>query len=183
MASNADVLKIALPQLKTYEGCELSAYPDPLSPLGRALEVRGIRLADYEQFAGWRGLSGTPWTLGYGDANGHFPGDTCTQDAADAWLAGRCFKFMAQMDSFMPWWRKLDAVRGAALLCMVYQLGPGLEARFPHAMAALERSDYQAAVDGFLWADKPGGRPSLWAQQTRARAVAETQQLLTGVIA
>jgi len=48
--------------LKTWEGCSLSAYPDPAS-------------------------GGTPWTIGYGHTGAEvLPGLTITQEQAEAWL-------------------------------------------------------------------------------------------------
>ncbi len=48
--------------LKTWEGCRLSAYPDPAS-------------------------GGAPWTVGYGHTGaGVGPGLTITQQQAEAWL-------------------------------------------------------------------------------------------------
>ena len=48
--------------LKTWEGCRLSAYPDPAS-------------------------GGAPWTIGYGHTGAEVvPGLTITQEQADAWL-------------------------------------------------------------------------------------------------
>lgn len=43
------------------EGLRLEAYPDPAT-------------------------GGAPWTIGYGRAHGVKPGDTCTQEQAEAWL-------------------------------------------------------------------------------------------------
>jgi lysozyme len=48
----------ALGLVKQFEGCKLEAYQD----------VRGI------------------WTIGYGHTAGVYPGQTCTQSQADAWL-------------------------------------------------------------------------------------------------
>ena len=48
--------------LKTWEGCRLSAYPDPAS-------------------------GGAPWTIGYGPTGAEVvPGLTISQEQADAWL-------------------------------------------------------------------------------------------------
>ena len=48
--------------LKTWEGCRLSAYPDPAS-------------------------GGAPWTIGYGHTGANVvPGLTITQEQAEAWL-------------------------------------------------------------------------------------------------
>lgn len=56
-----NVSDAGLALVKTFEGCMLAAYPDPAS-------------------------GGDPWTIGYGHTRGVKPGDTCTQEQADAWL-------------------------------------------------------------------------------------------------
>src|SRR4051794_31555328 len=42
-----------------FETLKLRAYPDPYSPLGKALRTKGAALGS--------NLSGAPWTIGYGD--------------------------------------------------------------------------------------------------------------------
>lgn len=77
---------------KNAEHCILWSYPDPASPLGKALQARGL----------WRGVvynhapiphdmlvqfSGKPWTGGWGHTGDDVqPNATYTQDQADAWL-------------------------------------------------------------------------------------------------
>ena len=46
-------------------------------------EGEGIRLEAYPDPA----THGEPWTIGYGHTGGVRPGDTCTQEQAEAWLA------------------------------------------------------------------------------------------------
>lgn len=47
--------------VQRFEDCKLIAYPDPKT-------------------------GGVPWTIGWGHTAGVMPGDTCTQEEADAWL-------------------------------------------------------------------------------------------------
>lgn len=51
----------AVDLVKGFEGCRLTAYPDP-------------------------GTGGAPWTIGYGHTGGVQPGQKITQDQADAFL-------------------------------------------------------------------------------------------------
>ena len=53
--------KDGLALTESFEGLRLVAYPDP-------------------------GTGGVPWTIGYGHTRGVQPGDTCTQEQAEAWL-------------------------------------------------------------------------------------------------
>lgn len=77
--------------IKLFEGCRLTAYPDPASPL--AVE---LRKAPNARKPDWQNLSGNPWTVGWGstgidpfnlDENGKpkpiGPGTKWTQDQAD----------------------------------------------------------------------------------------------------
>ena len=108
-----------------YEACRLRAYPDPGSPLFKALQA--ARIDPYNltmvplQFAH---LSGRPWTIGWGDTEGVTVGMTITQAEADARYAKRLVR------DFEP------AVRAAvrvplkqrqfdAVVSTVYNIGPG----------------------------------------------------------
>lgn len=66
--------------LHYYEQCKLKAYPDPGSPLAKAIR-KGLPTA---------GLSGKPWTIAYGDTGPDVvEGLEITQADADARLAKR----------------------------------------------------------------------------------------------
>lgn len=54
---------VGLALIKSFEGLETTAYPDP-----------GNR------------ITGEPWTIGYGHTRGVRRGDTCTEEQATAWL-------------------------------------------------------------------------------------------------
>lgn len=78
--------------VKQYEMCVLRAYPDPASPLGVALQARGLwqrvlhGLASIPQSLAQ--LSGAPWTCGWGaTGDGIGPGTVWTQQQADTRLA------------------------------------------------------------------------------------------------
>ncbi len=68
-----------------YEACKLRAYPDPLSPLSKALQA--ARIDPYkltEVPAQFAHLSGKPWTIGWGDTEGVSVGMVISQAEADA---------------------------------------------------------------------------------------------------
>jgi GH24 family phage-related lysozyme (muramidase) len=63
--------------LKTWEGCRLSAYPDPAS-------------------------GGAPWTIGYGHTGAEvIPGLTITQEQAEAWLKQDVAEAAGAVDRFL----------------------------------------------------------------------------------
>lgn len=74
-----------------FEQCRLLAYPDPGSPLFKALSAAGIdpfRITSVP--AAFARLSGKPWTIGWGDTGPDVvPGLTITQAEADQRYARR----------------------------------------------------------------------------------------------
>ncbi|WLE58401.1 lysozyme [Burkholderia plantarii] len=87
---DTDWLALCRPLSQHFESCYLTAYPDPASPLGKALQARGIW---YRTLAGapipadpvLRALSGAPWTCGWGSTGPDVrEGTTWTQATADA---------------------------------------------------------------------------------------------------
>jgi lysozyme len=62
-----------------FESCRLTAYPDPASPKAKAIRAGGTG----------EGLSGAPWTIGWGDTQGVSEGMTITQAEADTRWANR----------------------------------------------------------------------------------------------
>ncbi len=89
-APGPDWLALCRPLSQHFESCYLTAYPDPASPLGKALQARGIW---YRTLAGapipadpvLRALSGAPWTCGWGSTGADVrEGTVWTQSTADA---------------------------------------------------------------------------------------------------
>ncbi len=62
-----------------FEGCELKAYPDPYSPLGKATIAQKLSLRDYHRLPEWKALDGAPWTIGFGSTHGVSEGMVITQ--------------------------------------------------------------------------------------------------------
>jgi len=144
MASNADILGIAQPQVERDEGCRLIAYPDPLS-------------------------GADPWTIGYGATGPSIKqGTVWTQEQADTDLANRLNVLCGNLDNRIGWWRNLDAIRAAVLVNMSYNLGIGGLMGFPHALACMQASDWQGAHDQMLsstWAHQVPQRAQRLAKQ------------------
>jgi GH24 family phage-related lysozyme (muramidase) len=90
--------------VQKFEGCRLTAYPDPET-------------------------GGDPWTIGWGTTaiNGQpvRPGQTCTQAEADAWLDARLRGFHADVLRLLPMASNWSPNRQAALVSFVYNVGAG----------------------------------------------------------
>ena len=90
---NPTIPQCGIDLLKKLEACKLTAYQDE----------RGI------------------WTIGYGHTKDVKQGDTCTQEQADAWLAGDCLWACQAIRSRVQ--VPLTANQNGALLSFVYNLG------------------------------------------------------------
>ena len=82
--------------VKKFEGCRLTAYPDP-------------------------GTGGAPWTVGYGHTSGVVPGLTITQAQADVWLKQDLDKANKDMHSLVNC--PLRQCQEDALTSFVYNCG------------------------------------------------------------
>ncbi len=144
MTDHTQLIALATPQIKTDEGCELHAYPDPLS-------------------------GGEPYTVGYGATGPQIGPDTVwTQDEANADLQARLEALCVALDGKIPWWSGLNLPRQAVLLNMSYNLGVGGLMGFPHMLASAEAGDYSRAADEMLnskWARQVRNRANRLAGQ------------------
>ena len=86
--------------LKTWEGCRLSAYPDPAS-------------------------GGAPWTIGYGHTGaGVVPGLTITQEQAEAWLQSDAAEAAGSVDRLLSG-VALTPHQRDALISFCFNVGAG----------------------------------------------------------
>ncbi|MCS5691018.1 glycoside hydrolase family protein [Cyanobium sp. FGCU-6] len=95
---------VAMPLVKEFEGCKLTAYPDPET-------------------------GAEPWTIGWGSTtyNDGAPvkkGDRISQELADALLAGRLNRDAQLLAQRIPGWAELGHNQQAALLSFTYNCGP-----------------------------------------------------------
>lgn len=169
---------------KTPGGFIHTAYPDPLSALatwiaaGRGLGLhRTLSSADRPA-----GLSGAPWTIGYGNTGPMVHEGLEWSDAeAMAELARDVGTYNALLGRVLPWVVDLDPVRRRVLQNMHYNLGwdnprtakrEGLSG-FVNTLAAIRDGDYERAAVGMA--------ASLWANQTGTRAKRLIAEMRTGV--
>lgn len=122
-------LALCRPLSQHFESCYLTAYPDPASPLGKALQARGIW---YKVLGGTpipndpalRALSGAPWTCGWGSTGSDVrEGTVWTQATADARHDANLRASAALVDQAVR--MALSAQQKAALVSIVNNVGPG----------------------------------------------------------
>lgn len=116
--------------IKSFETLELEAYPDP-------------------------GTGGEPWTIGWGHTGGVRPGDTCTEEQADAWLeedvatAERAINRLVKV--------KLTQNQFDALCSLIYNIGVGAFEKST-LLRKLNFRDFLGAAAEFKRWNKSGGR-------------------------
>jgi GH24 family phage-related lysozyme (muramidase) len=137
--STPAAVAVALPLVKEFEGCKLTAYPDPET-------------------------GDTPWTIGwgsttYGDGAPVKRGDQISQELADALLAGRLERDSYVLAQRVPGWARLTANQQAALLSFTYNCGPrwlGAQG-FETLSKALKAGDLNAVPAALMLYVNPGG--------------------------
>ena len=160
--------------IEAEEGREPEAYPDPLSPLGRAAARARLALRDYRRVPGWMSLDAHPWTIGVGCTG---PGVGQGVRWSDAQINQvrdqRIAAIEAKLDANISWWRRLSDPRQDVLVQMGFQMGVAGELAFHNTLADVEAGRYSAAADGML--------ASVWDRQTPARVGRLAAQMKTGV--
>ena len=129
----ADAIQI----IKEFEGCHLSAYPDPLS-------------------------GGDPWTIGYGttrfpDGSAVQRGDKINVIEADMLLRLEVDRIAERLRT-IPHWASMGDPQRCALISFAYNLGTGFygSAGFDTISAALRDKDWSAVPAALLLYCNPG---------------------------
>ena len=127
----------ALQLIKEFEGCHLSAYPDPLS-------------------------GGEPWTIGYGttrfpDGSAVQRGDKINVIEADTLLRLDVDRIAARLRT-IPHWPVMNDAQRCALVSFAYNLGAGFygSAGFDTITTALRDKDWSAVPAAMLLYCNPG---------------------------
>jgi lysozyme len=129
------VNEAALNLIKEFEGCRLTAYPDP-------------------------GTGGEPYTIGYGHTgtvNGEpvAPGMTITQDTADDLLAHDLGYFEEGVNGMVN--RDLTPNQFGALVSLAYNIGLGALSRST-VLHDVNAGDFEGAAAAFaMWSDGADG--------------------------
>lgn len=126
--TSSDFLSIALEIIKKFEGCSLSAYPDP-------------------------GTGGKPFTIGWGStrySNGSEVkmGDNITQAQADQMLLDSVKNEFLPEVSKIPYWSQMTASQKAALIDFAYNNGANF-------MNSGNHNTISKALREKRWADVP----------------------------
>lgn len=143
--------------LKTSEDFVGVAYPDPVSPLGKALQKAGVWrkvLKGAPIPAQFASLSGKPWTIGYGFTDGVKQGDTMTMAEGNAQLARRLRPYRDAVLAAC----KVEPTENqlAALVVCAWNIGIGAITS-SSMVKAHNRSDFAAAARAFSLWTKAGG--------------------------
>ena len=137
--------------LKTWEGCRLSAYPDPAS-------------------------GGAPWTIGYGHTGAEVvPGLTITQEQAEAWLEQDAAEAAGAIDRLLSGVALTPRQRDA-LISFCFNVGAGALERstLRKRLSAGEVPAVVIAQELPRWCKGPNG-PVEGLRRRRAAEVAHAQ--------
>jgi GH24 family phage-related lysozyme (muramidase) len=128
----------ALKLIKEFEGCHLTAYPDPLS-------------------------GGDPWTIGYGTTR--YPGgrrvsrgDKITVIEADMFVRTEIDQIAKKLSETVPHWSAMTDGQQSALISFAYNLGTGFygSGGFETISKRLRERDWDAVPDALLLYRNPG---------------------------
>ena len=158
-----DALDIAVNFIKQpgIEGCNLVAYPDPASPLYAAMSKANI-LKSYmagkiNRPADMAGLSGNPWTCGWGETQGVKEGMVWTQEMADSKLIERVRGFQRDVLAVSPSLSTLSPYKLAAVTSLAYNIGIG-NYRSSTVAKCIAVGDHKGAAEAILLWNKAGGK-------------------------
>lgn len=97
-----------------------------------------------------------------------------TREEAYHLLANDIERAVADLDQFLPWWRRLDPVRQRVLVNMTFNMGIGELRKFNATLAMIERGQYSNAASHVLtlpWATQVGVRANRLAEMLRVGEV------------
>lgn len=154
------LLALLTPIVQHSEGCNLRAYPDPASPLYKAMArlriIKAYMAGKAEIPDAYRGLSGAPWTIGWGETLGIREGMVWTQEYADHRLQIRLAQFTLGVLRKCPQLHLESDSRVAACVSLAYNIGTGAFAASSVCRHTMRRA-YGAAAAAFLLWNKAGG--------------------------
>ena len=137
-AGKQQIYTPAIKLIKEFEGCHLTAYPDPLS-------------------------GGDPWTIGWGttrytDGRKVEKGDKIHVIDANALLEREVEQIATKLNSTIPYWREMSAEQQSALISFAYNLGVGFYNTngFQTLSKRLSDKDWNAIPETLLLYRNPG---------------------------
>lgn len=151
--------KKGLALTERFEGCYLHAYPDPASPLGKALQATGLwqkALTTGVMPANLLRLSGAPWTIGYGHTGPEVHcGLVWTQAQAETQLMTDTATAVAAVNRLVT--TPLTQAEFDALVDFVFNLGVAAFAGST-MLKLLNAGNHTAAANEFAKWDMAGGQ-------------------------
>jgi GH24 family phage-related lysozyme (muramidase) len=128
----------ALALIKSFEGCHLRAYPDPLS-------------------------GGAPWTIGFGttrysDGRAVSEGDEINAIEADLLLRQEVDRIAEKLRTIIPFWVEMTDAQKCALISFSYNLGSAFYGAkgFETISRRLREKDWPGVPDALLLYRNPG---------------------------
>lgn len=157
-----------LKQLRASEAYRQYAYPDPLSKLAKKYPASKYGWGKSPAALILRGLAanpddGEPWTVGYGYTHGVRPDTEFTVGMAEHKLKEVVQDCVVQVAKLVPNFQDQPDVIKAVLVDMCYNMGARTLATFKNTLRNFIIKDYDQAAKGM--------EASLWAKQTKSRAV------------
>lgn len=159
-------VKITLKLIKQpgIEGCNLIAYPDPVSDLYKALSMHGMlnkymsgKIKHSDLPDNFKALSGAPWTIGWGETNDVKCGDVWTQEEADSRLEMRVRRVMTDVLKACPQLVLEAPTKVAACTSLAYNIGVSAFKDSTVCRKTMVK-DYDGAADGILLWNKVKNR-------------------------
>lgn len=154
---NYPIIDEGVDLLKASESFVGFAYPDPVSPMGRALQKAGLwrkTLKGAPIPAKFAKLSGKPWTIGWGFTDDVNPGDTMTLSEGNLRLAHELLSYREAVRRACT--RPLNDYQLAALTVCAWNIGKAA-IRTCSMVKAHNRGDFAAAARAFALWNKAGG--------------------------
>lgn len=167
--TEADYITLCRPLTEHFESCQLIAYCDPASAMGKALQVDGLwykYLADrqYGALAKYKALDPKPWTCGWGETQGVTQTTVFTQSEADGHLTTRLQYFGNVVD------REVNVTllphQKAAIVDWTYNEGEG-RLSGSTMLQRLNANDFAGAMTELLKWNIAGGKVNAGLQSRR----------------
>lgn len=169
-----------LSDLERHEGFRQYAYPDPLSPIGKAYDnpKYGWGFKPARTILAELGLSeakGRPWTVGHGFTGGVTVDSAITKEESLRRLGDEIMRHVVGLDRLVPKWQTtLPLYVVTVLVNMAYNLGIEKLSKFDTTLSLINQGKYALAGTNL--------RKSAWFKQVKSRGLELVSRLESGKI-